>query len=477
MAAAAELEARAEADRRRAEAEQTAVQKQRRQQKQKPSRGRSPDALARAEAEQRATAEALAESEAEQRAVAEEATAEAERQRDLARVRELAALAMASLGEDADYSILVALESVRLSREAGEEPAPATIDAVRAAVLNSRAAYRLDGGDLASFNHDGSLLLTGFFGAAAVWDTATGDLVATIRSGIEPVVDARFSPIADNVIALAGGTSTEIWDIDTDQLVAAFPQGGRWISFSADGSLLSTRGDETDELVVWDVGSGTEIYRTTGHETLGGFSGDGTLVSMIDWVTGRYAIVDPLTGDELWTLDDPEALLGVPIVDPGGLRVAVASHRAGGAVDTGEVQVWDIATSALVTTLAMPSAHDIAWGPAGRFVGRLRGGNTTVLFDTAGGRDLLSLSSDVGPLLGVAYSPSGDRVATASADGTTVVWDVSRTGSREVAAYATRYGRWAWPRSETTTALRWSRPATSSRSARRLSSTSPPARS
>ena len=72
--------------------------------------------------------------------------------------------------------------------------------------------------------------------------------------------------------------------------------------------------------------------------------------------------------------------------------------------------------------------HAVVFSPDGQRLATASADGTAKIWDATTGKELLTLSGHTGLLFNVAFSPDGKSVATTSADRTAKVWDVS-TGS------------------------------------------------
>jgi WD40 repeat protein len=80
----------------------------------------------------------------------------------------------------------------------------------------------------------------------------------------------------------------------------------------------------------------------------------------------------------------------------------------------------------------------VAWSPDGRWIAS--GGRDTDahITDAATGELHRTLAGHTGPIVGIDWTPGGDRLATGSADGTARVWEISDDGARELLTVAAR---------------------------------------
>ncbi|HWM75711.1 MAG TPA: BTAD domain-containing putative transcriptional regulator, partial [Nocardioides sp.] len=321
---------------------------------------------------------------------------QAVRDRHIAVARELAAAADASILEDPERSILLALAAVDATRRYDEPVLPEALEALHRGVASSRILRSFPGvGGTMDWSSDGRLFVT----------------EGTEDSGI---VDIRDAETGETVQAFQGDA------IDLNDAV-----------FSRDGRRVITTGDE-GAIRVWDIGTGRKLREVTvGSEgDAWGPSGspDGRLVAGA-WPDGNKVRVFPVAGGEPWVFR-AEGPIDTAF-SPDGRRLAVTAVHA----DT--VHVLDVRTRRQLLAIRVPGVgeSDVSWSPDGRWLatGGAEGGG---VYDARTGRLRLVLQGHTGLVNGVDWSPDGDLLATASNDGTARVFALEGRTSREVARLA-----------------------------------------
>ncbi len=264
-------------------------------------------------------------------------------------------------------------------------------------------------------DEDGGRLATAGWAdhTARVWNIASGRELMVFRGHEGPVAAVDFDP-AGALLATAGADGLVlVWDLASGQAVqtlaghstgtvGGLPAGVTGVDFSPDGALLATGGVD-GSVRIWNPASGEQlalfISNTENAVNAVQFSPDGRLLASLNWSegvddTGSAKIWDVETGKEWFTLDGlPSILFGLAF-SPDNARVAVSGFRIGSG--QGFVQVWNL-----------PGTDQ---GPAAGYFLQEYTGHTNVV-------------------LGIAFSPGGDRIASASLDGTLIVWDV-KTGEQ-----------------------------------------------
>lgn len=305
-----------------------------------------------------------------------------------------------------------------------------------------------------TINIDGSMMATGgcvvlftycSLGEITLWDTKTFTIIEEIKINTSPmdnsVLNATFSSDGKTLAAALGDNNILLFDVETRQSIG-FPLTGHTLpadslSFSTDGTKLLSGGLD-GKLILWNVGALQSIKQTLyGHtESVNSvaFSSDGkTLASGSSDSTVLIWDLESEQPTIKYTLNHSAEVLSVAI-NPN------ENVLASGSAD-GTVRLWNISSgkligaplfgqSNLVKSVAFNNEGSLlASGSCGEvdnfhYNGCVKG--EIILWDVKNqkiiGEPLIG-HSDV--VLDLAFSNNGKMLASSSADGTIVIWDVN----------------------------------------------------
>ncbi|MBN1813285.1 MAG: hypothetical protein JXA14_15725 [Anaerolineae bacterium] len=370
----------------------------------------------------------------------------------------LASRAMLELeGSSPERSVLLALEAL--------ENYPYTWQAERAlgqAVLGDRLRLilpHIGPVNSAQWSSDGSRILTVSDVVAKVWDANTGEELVTLSGHENWMVMAAWSPLEERILTASKDGTAKVWDAS-----ASSPTYGEEILtlsghtepvgtaiWSPTGGLIVSA-DWGGTVLVWDASAssptyGEQLFNLSGHtDAVVGvtWSPDGSrIVTASDDSTAK--VWDVATGEELSTLSGHTGRVEWAAWSPDGSRVVTASYD-----DT--VKVWDANTGVEILTFASPGVEILpfseentgpvpraAWSPSGDRIATGSGDGTVQVWDASVssptyGQKLLTLAGHTDQIQHLAWSSDGSRIATTSCDGTVKVWDAT-TGTELVTLF------------------------------------------
>ncbi len=143
-----------------------------------------------------------------------------------------------------------------------------------------------------AFSLDGRTVFTGgWHTGIRVWDVHTGELLHSLDEGAadpSPVTAIAFSPDGTRFASGSGSLTVHVWDTRTREMLHTLNGHGsseavRALSFSSDGEILATGGDDTIRL--WDVRTGALLWKFEGHTSYiysVEFAADGNTLASLD---------------------------------------------------------------------------------------------------------------------------------------------------------------------------------------------------
>jgi WD40 repeat protein len=230
-------------------------------------------------------------------------------------------------------------------------------------------AYSADGKALASAGWDHDVRL---------WDVAARREAHVLRGHTGAVWAIAFSPDGTRLASGGNDRLVKVWDTRSGREALSLDRHAGYVSgvaYAPDGQVLASAGAD-GQVRLWDAATGKPLRSIAAHPggaTALAFSPDGKVLASAGQ-DGRLALRSPATGASLLNLIGHTAAVHALAFSRDGRRLASAAgvvDAGGRPLPGGEVKLWDVPTGAEVLTLRAPA----------------------------------------GPLVSVAFSPDGTRVA------------------------------------------------------------------
>jgi WD40 repeat protein/predicted Ser/Thr protein kinase len=270
-----------------------------------------------------------------------------------------------------------------------------------------------DGRRIASAGRDGTVRL---------WDVAGGPEGRLLGDNGEAARSVAFS--ADGRLLASSGADryVRIWDVETGNPVLSFVAATHRVdsvAFSPDGTRIAT-GSLDRSVRVWNASNASELYSFRGHTApvfSVAFSADGKMLASADQ-GGAVKVWNSASGQEARVIRGDHAWVGGIAFRPDGSCLAAAG-------DGRAAVIWDAKSHRERRTLdAGGMISSLAFAPDGR-LSAVGGDRTLRVWDPDDGRERLAIQEIDDTLASVAFSPDGTLVATGAGQSVTVVHDMS----------------------------------------------------
>jgi len=260
-----------------------------------------------------------------------------------------------------------------------------------------------------------------------VWDTATGNLVWQAPKPEEDhqFEGACFSPDGKYVAASAGiGGRAFLWEASSGKFLRQFEKSDDCLTFAFSPNSACLAASDKDYIVrLWDVASGREVQRYSGHKKYIQsivFTPDGKgLVTCAEDETIRFW--DVASGRETRCLEAVDEEVHCLALSPDGKTLAAA----GG---TKTIRFWDVATGNEQVPVSghNGSISGLEFSPDGRRVASGCHDGIIRIWDAADGKEISRLTGHAHQCISsLCWSPDGGRLASAAYDQTIRLWDVA----------------------------------------------------
>jgi WD40 repeat protein/tRNA A-37 threonylcarbamoyl transferase component Bud32 len=262
-----------------------------------------------------------------------------------------------------------------------------------------------------------------------LYDAADGSELRAMEN-VEPAFNRlAFSPTGER---LAGGTEDgvlHLWDAATgaeSRRFRAHSGSITGLSFSADGERLASASygfpSARGELKVWDARTGRQVLKLPGQLCVAFSPGGRFLAGAGSVEAGRPGVVtlwDAAPDPELFSVREGEGEAHGVAYTPDG-RHLVTSHTSG------MVVLRDAETGQELRAFKAPDTTvRVALSPDGRSLAASGAGGALRAWDSASRKDLWKIDAHSRLVYGLAYSPDGKQLASASQDKTVQLRDAS----------------------------------------------------
>jgi len=251
-----------------------------------------------------------------------------------------------------------------------------------------------------------------------IWDINTGKEIKTLKGHTDIVHNVSFSPDSKTLASASLDNTVKLWDINTGKEIKTLKGHTSYVwsvSFSSDGKTLASASG--DMVKLWDISSGKEIKTLKGHTDFVynvSFSPDGKILASAlgdndNMVENAVKLWDVNSGREIQTLKGHTSYVWSVSFSPDGKTLASAS-------DDKTVKLWDINSGREIKTLKKhtDSVDRVSFSPDGKILASASRDQTVRLWNVNSGREIKTLKGHTDGVGSVSFNPDGKILASAS---------------------------------------------------------------
>ncbi len=254
----------------------------------------------------------------------------------------------------------------------------------------------------------------------------------------EPARVAAFTPINGKLASAHEGGNLIVWDVQSGNKLHAFRHPLQtptddsdqvWkLMFSPDGKLLISDAQYGPNVRLWDVERGEEIHEFPSNE----FGDIGTFSPCGQYLTGIFSGKNII----LWDVKHRQILTKLPFLWASDFAYSpCSSYLACGAEDPAGILLWDLKRCEIYKRLLLPEGcqdvYSLRFSDCGQYLAFGAAWKTGMekvpicLWEVGTGKHIVTFWGHATDVQAVAFSPNNELLASASFDGSILLWDLT----------------------------------------------------
>ncbi|KAF9348522.1 hypothetical protein BGX34_002428 [Mortierella sp. NVP85] len=284
----------------------------------------------------------------------------------------------------------------------------------------SGATFSPKGDQVASYSEDGTVRLY----EVGVKKTETSQYLSSGHVG--RVTKVEYSPKGKHIATCGKDMTVRFWDFQTGicrQILRGHKGEVTSMAYSPEGDQIAS--GSTDKTVrLWIVDRGTCIHTLTGHEGA---------INHVTYLTGGNLLASSSRDKtiRLWDTRSGECryTLTGHTIDIHRLQYLPNRNQVVSASIDSTIRIWDAEKGVCKHVLSCPEGvMGISYSPQGDRIASANG-LTVRVWDVESGTCLHTLSGHKKGVFSVKYSPGGEHIASGDLGGTVIVWNIATKAS------------------------------------------------